>query len=150
MSGFPLTSKTSMMFKTSLQICNELELIGDVFRRSSTALHKKIEDKVFFLPEQRENINIYAQQIQEAIKTMNLQLQSLDYKNENKFTALRLKKESKKMASTLKQKHVERLGNADYNLKSAMIYIQLIQNLELVSEHIYNITDIITTLDSKE
>ncbi len=150
MSGFPLTSKTSMMFKTSLQICNELELIGDVFRRSSTALHKKIEDKVFFLPEQRENINTYAQQIQEAIKTMNLQLQSLDYKNENKFTAIRLKKESKRITSTLKQKHVERLGNADYNLKSAMIYIQLIQNLELVSEHIYNVTEIITTLDVKE
>jgi phosphate:Na+ symporter len=149
MSGFQLTSKTSMLFKTSLQICNELELVGDIFRRLSSSLQKKIDDKVFFLPEQRENINSFAAIINESIKTMNLQLQSLDYKNENKFTAQRLKKESKKLASELKEIHVSRLGNSDYNVKSAMIYIQIIQNLELVSEHVYNVTDIISEIERK-
>jgi phosphate:Na+ symporter len=149
MSGFQLTPKTSMIFKSSLQMCNELELIGDIFRRTSTALRKKMDDKVFFLPEQRENINSFALLIHESIKIMNLQLQSLDYKNENKFAAQRLKKESKKVALELKEKHVSRLGNADYNLKSAMIYIQVIQNLELVCEHIYNVTDIISAIDQK-
>jgi phosphate:Na+ symporter len=40
-----------------LSITNDLERIGDIYYQMSKTIERKDENKIYFLPEQRENLN---------------------------------------------------------------------------------------------
>ena len=51
-------SKTvSVRIRSVMNVCNDLERIGDIFYQMSKVLERKDSDKSYFTPEQRDGIN---------------------------------------------------------------------------------------------
>jgi len=136
-----LTAKTSLMFRTTLNVCNDLERIADIYYQLSIILQKKKEDNIYFLPEQREKINEMSALIKEALTVMNENLSAVDYQNIKKFQASKLQKQIKKYGEEVRSIHLDRLGEKDYNIKSAMVYNNVFQSLDSVGKHIMNVTE---------
>ena len=94
-----MTSQTSLILRTILNICNDLERIADIYLQLSMVLQKKIEENIYFIPEQREKINELASLVE------------------------------------------DRMGQPDYNIKSAMVYNNVFQSLERIGDHVVNVTE---------
>ncbi len=139
-----LTSQTSLIFRSILNICNDLERIADIYYQLSIILQKKIEDKVYFLPEQREKINEMIKLIHEALQVMNANLSDPDYRNVKKYYALKAEKAINKLRDEMRTEHINRMGTADYNINSAMVYNNVFTALERIGDHLINVTEAVT------
>jgi phosphate:Na+ symporter len=134
-----LTEKTSLLFRNALNLSNEFERIADIYYQMSMVLQKKMDDNIYFLPDQREHINDMTSLLGQAFDNIYDQLAS-----EKIFSAFQYEKANKaikKKSKEMRIEHLKRLGDTDYNIKSAMIYNQIVQYLESIGEHIINITD---------
>ncbi len=136
-----MTSQTSLILRTILNVCNDLERIADIYLQLSIILQKKIEDNVYFIPEQREKINALASLVEEAIRIMNENLSVTDYRSVKKYQAVKSEKMINQYRDLLRVEHLERMGQPDYNIKSAMVYNNVFQSLERIGDHVVNVTE---------
>jgi phosphate:Na+ symporter len=135
-----LTQETSLMFRNALTVSNDLERIADIYYQMAMILQKKMEDNIYFLPEQRENINNMIGLLSQSFSQMSAQL-SLE-PGLAKYKIEQYTKAFKKLSKEMRSDHLKRLGDLDYNIKSAMVYNQIIQYLDAVGDHVFNVTDI--------
>lgn len=136
-----MTSRTSIILRSVLNVCNDLERIADIYYQLSIAMQKKSEENIYFLPEQREKINAFTDLIDEAIKIMNENLSVNDYRNVKKYFAVKAEKKINQHYDMMRAEHLVRLGQPDYNLKSAMVYNHIFQSLENIGDHVMNVTE---------
>jgi len=136
-----LTPKTSMRLRSVINVCNDLERIGDIYFQISKTIEMKNEEKVYFLPHQRENLNTLSDKVDAAFAEMVKNLETPSYDNVSKAKADSLEKEINNYRNTLRDEHLTKLGAADYNVKSAMVYNNIFHALEKVGDHIINVTE---------
>jgi phosphate:Na+ symporter len=136
-----LTPKTSMRLRGFLNICNDLERIGDIYYQISKTFEKKIEDNVYFIPEQREGLNRMIVKIDDAFKIMIENLNSPSYDSVSKKTAVAAEDAINDMRDELRNLNLSMIGNADYDVKSAMIFNNVFSSLEKIGDHIINISE---------
>lgn len=132
-----LTQTTSRFFRRVLDVSNDFERIADIYYQMSMVLQKKIEDNIYFLPDQRENINrmnaLLAQTLTEINHQLATESKTLNYHQFNRAI--------KKVSKEMRMEHLNRLGDQDYNIKSAMVYNQIIQYMESIGEHTVNVME---------
>jgi phosphate:Na+ symporter len=136
-----ITPKTSMRLRSVLNIANDLERIGDIYYQMSITLEKKIEDKIYFLPEQREGLNKIIALVEEAFKEMANNLATPNYDDVVIDKAKNLEKKINDLRDELRDENNNKLGDADYNVNSAMIYNNLFSSLERIGDHIINVNE---------
>lgn len=136
-----LTPKTGMRFRSVINVCNDLERIGDVYYQISKIIETKIEEKAYFLPHQRENLSLLSDKVDAAFKEMVRNLETPSYDNVTKGKAVALEKEINAFRNVLRDEHLNKLGTEEYNVKSAMIYNDIFHALEKVGDHIINVTE---------
>jgi phosphate:Na+ symporter len=136
-----LTPKTSQRLRSVLNVCNDLERIGDVYYQISKTIEMKNEDKIYFLPHQRENLNLLSNKIDAAFQEMKNNLKTSSYDNVSKTKAIELEKDINAFRDQLRNEHLTRLGDDDYNVKSAMVYNNIFHAMEKVGDHIINVTE---------
>ncbi len=136
-----ITHKTSAKLRAILNICNDLERIGDIYYQMSKTIEQKMEDKSYFLPEQRDNLNGMIELTDKAFAEMisNLSTPSYDKVSINK--AIEIEEELNTYRNKLRDHNLGRLGDEDYNVNSAMIYNNLFSSLEKVGDHIMNVNE---------
>ena len=142
LSNQEMTPQTSQNIRSILNICNDLERIGDIYFQISKTMEQKIENRIFFTPDQRNNINEMLALLHKAFAEMNANLMQ-PYIKVSKHKALELEKLINAKKDKLRQHNLSRLGDEDYNVNSAMIYNNLFSLLEEVGNHIINITEAI-------
>ncbi len=141
LSNQEITGDTSLRLRSILNICNDLERMGDIYFQISKTLEKKIEEKGFFLVDQRNYLNEMFKIVDRALQIMVNNLNEPDYANVTLDNARSVEKEINKFRNKLRTHNLERIGDDDYNPKTAMIYNNIFSSLEKVGDHIINVNE---------
>ncbi len=139
-----LTGHTAVRIRGMNSMVNDLERIGDIFYQMSKTIERKTEEKLWFTPEQRNNIGKMFDAVDEALAIMCENLNAhqdrviLDKANE-------AERKINTKRNELRKDYLESLSNlsVDANFKSGMIYNDLFSSLEKVGDHIINVSEAI-------
>ncbi|NNE29149.1 MAG: Na/Pi cotransporter family protein, partial [Saprospiraceae bacterium] len=141
LAGSEITPTTSLRLRSILNICNDLERIGDIYFQISKNLERKIEERLYFTPDQRNGLNEMLDFLDDAFTEMNRNLALPSYNQASIDRANELAKQIKKHRETLVKSHLTRLGDEDYNVGAAMIYNTIFSSMGRVGAHIINVSE---------
>lgn len=136
-----ITPDTSARLRSYMNIANDLERIGDIYFQIAKTLEQKLEERIYFLPEQRNGLNEMLKLVDKAFQEMNKNLAVADYSTVDKDAARELENAINKLRDQLRSNNLDRLGRPDYKVKAAMIYNNLFSSLERIGDHIINVTE---------
>jgi phosphate:Na+ symporter len=137
-----ITPKTSVKIRSIMNVCNDLERIGDIFYQMSKTIEKKIEDKIWFNEHQRKRMNELFDLVQLAFTEMISNLGTEHYDRVKKDKALELENLIDDQRNLMRVENTEMMASTEgYNVQSAMVYSNLFSSLEKVGDHIINVTE---------
>ena len=138
-----MSESSSLKIRGMLSIAGDLERIGDIYYQMSKGIERKIEDKVYFTPEQRKNILDMFEMVEATLETMCENLKST-YSDVSLTKAKEQEMALNKFRKAIRKEHFASLEKGDYNFQSAAIYSDLFNSLEKVGDHTINVTEGIT------
>jgi phosphate:Na+ symporter len=135
-----LSHESTMKVRAMLAITNDLERIGDIFYQMSVAFKRKEEEKIWFTPEQRANVKAMLVAIDEAfvvmIGNLNKNVKEIDITEAmEKETAIN------KLRDKYRSEYLATIEGQEFNIRSGIIYTDLIYSCEKVGDHIINVTE---------
>ena len=138
-----LSPETSSRIRGMNSIVNDLERIGDIYFQISKAIERKNEEKIWFSPEERNNLKTMLDLVDDAFVIMNDNLNS--HHDEVTLESASVAEERiNAKRNELKKEYFENISNnQDYNIKGGMIYNDIFSSLEKVGDHIINVSEAI-------
>ena len=79
--------------------------------------------------------------VNQAFQQMNINLSKSSYDLVQKDEARVLEDQINKLRNQLRKENLDKLGDPEYKVNSAMIYNNIFSSLERVGDHIINITE---------
>jgi phosphate:Na+ symporter len=133
-----LTEEASRRVRSMLSIVNDLETIGDIFYQMSKAIERKTQEKIYFTPEQRNNLLEMMKLLDDAFETM---IENLHLDTEKPDLDAAATKEAliNNLRDELKLEHLQSVERGVYHVKSGMIYSELVSASEKIGDHIINV-----------
>lgn len=135
-----LSDTSSRHVRAMLSINNDLERVGDIFFQMSKSVERKDSERIWFTPEQRNNLLEMFDLVDEALEIMNENLESEFQKGDLKKAFVCEEKINTKR-NQLRSQHLENVERQEYNIKSGMIYSDLFSSLEKIGDHIINVSE---------
>ncbi len=135
-----MTTLTSQRLRGMLSIVNDLERIGDIFYQMSKTLERKEEEKIWFTPEQRNNVIKILSKVDEAFEIMLKNLES-DYGTELMESSVEKEKEINELRNELRIAHLKDMQNKNYSFKGGMVYNDIFSSCEKIGDHIINVSE---------
>ncbi|MBL4625232.1 MAG: Na/Pi cotransporter family protein [Flavobacteriales bacterium] len=135
-----MSESSSIKIRGMLSIIGDLERIGDIYYQMSKTIERKNESKIWFTPEQRNNINEMFEMAEAGLETMVANLEGVSSEvtlvkaNEHE-TALNIYRKK------IRKEHLISEEKGDYNFDSATIYSDLFNSIEKVGDHTINVTE---------
>ena len=123
-----------------LSIINDLERIGDVCYQMSKAIERKSDKKVWFTPEQRQNLKEMFDKVDQASDLMVKNLEQ-DYDLVQLTKANEIEKEINKLRNKIRKEHLVNIETGEYNFASGIIYNDLFSSVERLGDHIINVSE---------
>lgn len=136
-----MSNETSKKLRSYLNICNDLERIGDLFFQYGKTMERKLEENHYFIQDQRDELNKLFKYLDEAFKIMIDNISNPNYDKVVKDLAVQAEEKINKQRDKMKSENLTSLGTPEYNVNSAMIYNSLFSILEKIGDHIINVTD---------
>jgi len=143
LSSSEITPKTSMRLRSILNVCNDLERVGDIYYQISKNIEDKIEDNVYFTPEQRKGLNDMIDLVDKGFAVMNENLSTPSYDDVTLEEAKDAEKDINAFRNKLRKEHLSRLGDPEYNVNSGIVYNTIVSLFERSGDHLINITEAI-------
>lgn len=138
-----MSEETAERVRSMNSIVNDLERIGDIFYQMSKAIERKDEQKIWFIPEQRESLKEMLELVDAAFTIMVENLNS-DWAGVSIDPANAAENAINKKRDEMRAEHLQNLGKSDFNMQSGMIFSNLFSSCEKVGDHIINVTEAIT------
>lgn len=135
-----MSETSSVQIRGMLRIIINLERIGDIYYQLSKTIERKIQNQIWFTPQQRQNILAMFDLIDEAMKHMCLNL-SNSYNEANIEKAKELEEKINNYRTKLRQENFENIEQGEYSYKNATVYSELFNSLEKVGDHIINVSE---------
>lgn len=135
-----MSEELSLRIRGMLRIIVNLERLGDIYYQMSKTIERKNENKVWFTPEQRNNILEMFKVVDRAFKNMCANLNS-DYDDVTMAKAIQIEDEINELRTTLRKEHFKNVEKGEYDFKSATAYSELFNTLEKVGDHVINVTE---------
>ena len=135
-----ISPKTSSHIRSMLSITNDLERIGDIYYQMSKTLERKEDKKIFFLPDQRDNINNMLDVLDKAFDVMNKNLNS-EFGVINMEPAKKAEREINQLRNNLRKSYLENTEKGEYEFQSGILYNDLFSSCEKIGDHIINVSE---------
>ena len=135
-----LSEDASLKIRAMLSIANDLETIGDINYTMSRILKRKSEDKIYFIPSQRENLQEMFKLLDDAMNKMQENLDD-DRNKSGLAEAYEMERAINKMRNNLKKNHLKSIEKGEYKYESGMIYTDLFAAIESVGDHVISISE---------
>lgn len=136
-------SNLSLTEKQRLVLNNLFYIIHDLKRSSNYAMdivelaNLKCEDNVAFSEEAQEEINKFMELSLKSVENAVLSIK--EYNIEYVRKVVKYKDVLDNLEEELKEKYIERLSSKQCKAKASIIYLDMISNLERISDHAYHI-----------
>ncbi len=135
-----MSETSSIRIRGMLRIVANLERVGDIYFQMCKTIERKNKNKVWFTPEQRNNVLEMFNLVDKALVAMCENLNS-NYDDVSITAAKELEETINSYRTALRKKHFENVEKGEYNFKSATAYSELYNSLEKVGDHIVNVTE---------
>lgn len=138
------SESSAIRIRSMNSIVNDLESIGDAFYRMSKMIKRKEKERVWFTPEQRNNISEMFGLVDEAFKVMVENL-NLEYEEVDITKAVEVENRINQKRDQLRKGYISSItSDNEGNLRGGMIYNDMFESIEKVGDHIINVSDAIT------
>jgi len=144
LSDKEMTHKTSVRLRSFFNICNDLERIGDIFYQLSKTVENKIKRKIYFTPDQLNQMNDLISIVNRAFEEMNNNLNLQSYDKATLLACYELEDEVNDQRNMMRKYIQDRTDQEDYNVNSAMVFTNLFSSLERIGDHLVNINEAVT------
>lgn len=137
-----ISQEASSQIRSMLSITNDLERIGDIYYQMSKTIERKDENKLYFLPEQRENLNNMLDVLDKAFAEMNTNLSS-EYGHISLENAKKYERQINQIRNDLRKSYLEQAEKGEYKFQPGIMYNDLFSSCEKVGDHIINVSEAI-------
>ena len=135
-----ISQEASSQIRSMLSITNDLERIGDIYYQMSKTIERKDESKIYFLPEQRDNLNKMLDVLEKAFAEMNTNLSS-EYGHISIENAKKYEREINQIRNDLRKSYLEQSEKGEYKFQPGIMYNDLFSSCEKVGDHIINVSE---------
>ncbi len=137
-----LSISTSEQLRRMRLVCSEVEKIGDVCFKMSTLLEKKREEKVYFTPKQRDELNNIFDIVNEAFDVMMVNLERGEvFARSNIQQAYALEKKINMFRDHVSEEVIGDIEKGSFQVKGGFYFNKMISSCEKVGDSILNINE---------
>ena len=141
LSDKEMTHKTSVRLRSFFNICNDMERIGDIFYQFAKTMESKIDKNIYFLPEQRNQLNELFGIVERSFEEMNHNLNLTSYDQVSLEKCYDLEEETNVQRNSMRKYNQANIGKADYDVNAAMIFTNMFSSIERIGDHLVNINE---------
>lgn len=129
-----------------LAIIGDLERVGDIYFQISKILERKADEKLWFSPEQRQNILDLFALLDEAFHVM-MRNMAAEPEQVSLDAAVQAEQRINLFRDRLRNAHLASVEAGDHNIKSGMVYSDLFSSCEKVGDHLINVSEALVGAD---
>jgi phosphate:Na+ symporter len=142
-----INEATSKQIRSMLRMANDMESIGDIFYQQMINTQRLKKLKVEFSEEVKAELDSMFKMIDEGIKEIQEHLVDANLDDQRLLKATYEKEHSiNDMRDKLQQKHYARLEEGKYTIEAGIIYLDYVNSLEKIGDHIVNVNEAIAGL----
>lgn len=139
-----LSDQSSEELRRLRVVCAEIEKIGDVCFKMASLLAKKKEEKVYFIPAQRDKFTEMVTITNEAFEHMLVILEKGEaFARQNLQKAIGLEKQINAFRDSIGESVIDDYEKGEGNIKSVFYFYKLITSCEKIGDNIINISEAI-------
>ncbi|MDG5766919.1 Na/Pi cotransporter family protein [Balneolales bacterium ANBcel1] len=140
LSEYNLTKTSSRRVRSMLRMINDLERIADLYYQISRTYDRMLSEGIKMPDSANQEIQDMMQLLQDALRLMRDNLTG-DYGDVDMKEAELMEAKIDALRDELRQSHYVRLEHGDYDVKAGIYYLDFINRLEKIGDHVLNVNE---------
>lgn len=132
--------RMSERIRAMISIIGDLERVGDIFFQMSKGLERKSDERLWFSPEQRQNLLEMLKLTDQAFQVMLRNLRAEDDAIALD-EAIVVEQRINQQRDQLRRAHLKSVETGEGNVKSGLVYNDLFSSCEKVGDHLINVSE---------
>lgn len=131
---------TSLRIRAMLAMTSDLEHAGDILFQMSKTLERKTDERVWFAPEQRQDLLDMMGLLEQAFQIM---VRNLEAEQDGVLLdeAILAEQNINRHRNHLRRGHLKDLGNSERNVRAGMVYTEVFNSCEKLGDHLMNVSE---------